>query len=123
MAGKVRRDPSMPDPFRMMGTRSIPESEEVEASRQSRRQQQTIDQKRTETLNVAVNKYMDGQTIDKELQQFIELGGDPQSFAQSVIRALQNTKTTAYEREQMRIKSIRELRKWVEMQEYGIRGQ
>ena len=121
MAGKVRRDPNMPDPYRAMGTRSIPESEQLQAAQQSRKQQQIIDQKRQESLTSAVNKYMDGMPIDKELQAFIELGGDPQTFAQSVVRALQNTKTTAYEREQMRIKSIRELRKWLEMQEMGVR--
>jgi hypothetical protein len=119
LEGSIRRDPSAPDPYRMAGTRSIPESEEMTALRGSQNKAQIQSQVRSSALDKAKELYLTGKSIDQPLDAYIKAGGEPQMFVREMISAFEKSQTTSVEREAMRLKTIQQLRKWIDMNEYG----
>ena len=103
----------------MAGTRAIPESEEMTALRGSQSKAQIQSQVRGSALDQAKELYLSGKSIDQPLASYIQAGGDPQMFVREMISAFEKSQTTTVEREAMRLKTIQQLRKWIDMNEYG----
>ena len=119
LEGSIRRRTDIPDPYRMAGTRAIPESEEMTALRGSQSKAQIQSQVRGSALDQAKELYLTGKSIDQPLASYIQAGGDPQMFVREMISAFEKSQTTTVEREAMRLKTIQQLRKWIDMNEYG----
>jgi hypothetical protein len=90
MAGTVKRGPpSMSDPAwqaRILGTRTIKESEQNTASFQSKLQEKAITSTKQNLLDQIVKNHISGQPINKQIQQYMSYGGTSQAAMNDLVK-------------------------------------
>jgi hypothetical protein len=119
--GQVARSPTAPDPFRMAGSRSIPEAEQMTASQEQKKKDQLRQQARGSSQNKYISQYMEGSDTGDSFQAYVQAGGDPRELISSLVQAIQKSGSTAWQRRETKLRSIQQLRSYLESNEYGVR--
>jgi len=99
---------------RFAGARTTKEAEEQRADWMSREQDMAFQAEKGRLLQSAIKKAVSGQEFQDEITQYVQMGGDPQSFVTAIETALVNTQLSSEQRRDLQGgQSITGMQRWM----------
>jgi hypothetical protein len=122
MEGTVRRAPFSPTDAdwaaRMLGTRTIKESEQSTAAWQAHLQEQAINSRKTSLVGDIIDMRKDHKDTSKQVQEYIKLGGTTQSLVQDIQKNQIARGQTSLEQQKGIPKNLQGVKKYQRAGEY-----